>query len=326
VAKRQSGSVVWIYWLCFLISLVIFGFGLYLVLTQHVWSLLATGCACMIGVLVTWPLALSLAESRECGSRDLSEAMQPINERLEQFSIVLNLLSEQQLLSDRAKSVAFREKDREALRRAIQEEIGRHDFEAAWSLADEMEKGFGYKQEAERLRQQINERHGEIVRRQIGDVTGVIDRHVRAERWVDAHKEAERLLAQFPNNDQVRNIPADIHARREQHKNQLKQSFDEAVARKDTDGAIEILKKLDQYLTPAEAESMQETARSIFKAKLENLRTQFSVAVQDHNWPEAIRLGDVIIRDFPNTQMAKEVRERMSDLRERASEVATATA
>ena len=107
--------------------------------------------------------------------------------------------------------------------------------------------------------------------------------------------------------------------RRQQHKKQLIDSFHEALARKDTDGAIEIVKKLDLYLTPAEAESLQEAAHGVFKEKLNNLRTQFSVAVQDHNWAEAVRVGDIIIRDFPNTQMAKEVRESMDALRERAA-------
>ena len=50
----------------------------------------------------------------------------------------------------------------------------------------------------------------------------------------------------------------EIEARRQGHKKQLLDSWREAVNRKDVDGSIEILKKLDIYLTPVEAESMQE--------------------------------------------------------------------
>src|SRR4051812_40525023 len=289
-------------------------------MSMHIWTLLATGCVCMVAVLVTWPLALSMQENREINCKQFEDILTPLNERMEQLSIMLNLISEQQLLSDRAKSVAFREKDREALRRAIQEDLARHDFEAAITLADEMERVFGYRGEAERLRQQINERKNENVRRIVNESMGVIERAIRAERWQDAHREADKIVAQFPDNEQVRNIPNEINNRRDQHKQQLRQSLQEAADRKDTDGAIEILKKLDAYLTPAEAETMQELARSVFKMKLENLRTQFSVAVQDHNWPEAIRIGDIIVRDFPNTQMAKEVRDSMENLRQRATE------
>ena len=85
------------------------------------------------------------------------------------------------------------------------------------------------------------------------------------------------------------------------------------------DGSIEILKQLDPYLTPQEAEQMQEPVRNVFKEKLNSLRTQFSLAVQDHKWAEAIRLGDIISRDFPNTKIAQEVREKMDALRQRAN-------
>ncbi len=316
--KRSENSVVWIYWLSFLISLSIFGFGLYQALALHQWILMATGCACVVAVLVTWPLAISLQENREISCKQFEEAMAPLNERVEQLSIMLNLISEQQLLSDRAKAVAFREKDREALRRAIQEEIGRHDYEAASLLADDMEKSFGYRQEAQRWREQVNERRNETVRKQISDVVAVVDRHVRNEKWQEAHHEAQRLLVQYPDIEQVRNLPNDINARREQHKQQLIESLREADSRHDADGGVEILKKLDGYLSPAEAESMQDLARRVFKHKLENLRTQFSMAVQDHNWSEAIRLGDIIIRDYPNTQMARECRDAMVSLRQRA--------
>ena len=94
----------------------------------------------------------------------------------------------------------------------------------------------------------------------------------------------------YPGVEQVKNLPNEIDSRREQYKQQLIESLREADGRHDADGGVEILKKLDAYLSPTEAEAMQDLARRVFKHKLENLRTQFSLAVQDHNWAEAIRL------------------------------------
>jgi hypothetical protein len=68
---------------------------------------------------------------------------------------------------------------------------------------------------------------------------------------------------------------------------------------------------------------MQETARSVFKEKLNNLGKQFSTAVQDHRWIEAIRLGEQVIREFPNSRIAQEVRDNMDSLRQRATEPAS---
>jgi uncharacterized membrane protein YiaA len=319
VPKQDTGSANGVYWITFLASLLILAVGLYRAATYHDLTLLATGCGCVIAVLVTWPIAASLRQNRIASTQRFEEMMAPFTERMQQLSIMLNLISEQQLLSDRAKAVAFREKDREALRRAIQEEIAKHDYEAAGLLADDMERSFGYRQEAERFRLQIDEHRNEAVRKQIGETAAVIDRHIRSERWQDAHREADNLLVRHPDIDQVKNLPNEINARREQHKQQLIESLREADSRHDADGGVEILKKLDGYLSPGEAESMQEIARRIFKHKLENLRTQFSMAVHEGRWQEAIRIGDIVIRDFPNTQMAKEVRDAMQNLQMRAS-------
>jgi hypothetical protein len=326
VDKPNSASFVWVYPIAFVLACAVLGGGIYLAASSHGWQLFAAGAACVIGVLVTWPLAIAIARSREEAASALEKSLAPVNERLQQCSVMLDLISENQLLSDRAKSVAFREKDRDALRRAIQEELGKQDFEAAASLASEIERSFGYTQEAERFRREIAEKKNELYRAKINEMVGVIDRHTRGENWTEAHREAERLKALYPNDEQVRNLPAEIDARREQHKKRLIESLREAIARKDTDGGIEIVKQLDMYLTPAEAEKIQDDVRSVFKAKLENLRTQFGIAHQEENHQEELRIAEIIIRDFPNTQMAKELRDRLVELRRRASEPATAEA
>jgi hypothetical protein len=239
---------------------------------------------------------------------------------MQQMNVLLNLISEQQLISDRTKQVAYRTRDRDALRRAIHEEIGEHDWEAALALAHDMEEVFGYKQEADRFRREIEGKHTETLRKQVGEAVSVVERHMRAEKWQDALAEAHRASQQFPTDEQAHNLPAFVEERRLQHKRQLSEGFREALARHDNDGAIEILRKLDPYLTPQEAEGMQETARNLFKEKLNSLRTQFSLAVTEHNGREALRLGEIIVRDFPNTRIAQEVRETMDSLRAKAAE------
>ena len=132
------------------------------------------------------------------------------------------------------------------------------------------------------------------------------------------------MLAKFPDNERVRNLPQEIETRRQGHKRQLLESWHEAVARHDVDGSIEILRQLDTYLTPKEAEGLQETARGIFREKLNSLGKQFAVSVQEHRWHDALGVGDQIVRDFPNTRIAQEVREKMDVLRKRATEPAAA--
>lgn len=319
-----SNPASMIYPAALLIAIALIVLGAVLANRQHGYAVLAAGAASLVAVFVTWPIATILNNAAVAAKERQAELLRPFNERMEQISITLNMISEQQLLSDRAKSVAFREKDRDALRRAIQEELHAGEYEAAFALADDIEKSFGYKQEADRLREEINNRRAEVSRKQIVEVVTVIDRYTRTEQWPAANQEAEQLLRRFPNDAQVRGLPAEIETRKAQHKKALIDNWNDAVARHDVDGSIDILKKLDLYLAPNEAESMQETVRSVFKEKLNQLRTQFSLAVQDHHWGEAIRVGETIMRDFPNSKIAQEVREAMDGLRKRASEPAAA--
>jgi hypothetical protein len=312
--------VNWVYWLALLLALAVIGLGSYAASRPGgSFILLGTGVGSLIAVLVTWPIASSLVNARRSSEAEQTLLCNTVTERLQQISTLLNLMSEQQLLSDRAKSVAFREKDREALRRAIREEMAAKDWDAALVLANEMATQFGYTQEAAALKAEINNNRNEVSRRQITDTISTIDQHTRFERWSQALREAERLMQIYPNDEQVKHLPQEIENRRQAHKRQLSESFKEAEARNDVDGSIEILKRLDNYLTPVEAESMQETVRHLFKEKLNNLKNEFSNAVQEKRWNEAIRIGETVTQDFPNSRIALEVRDMMDTLRQRAS-------
>lgn len=316
---KKSPSLAFLYPVALVLALATIGLGAYLVPKNHNWTMVAAGAASLVAVLVAWPIGTAQRDGGTAGG-SIETAFAPVHERLEQFSVMLNEISEQQLLSDRAKAVAYREKDREALRRAIAEDIQKRDWEGALVLADEMDTAFGYKQEAERVRENINAQFAEHIRRQVTDTSRVIDRHVQNQQWAAAFREAERLRQQHPVNDQIANLPAEIESRRQQYKASLLESYHDLVARKDVDGAVVALKKLDFYLTAEEAAGMQESARNVFREKMNNLRTQFTLAVQDHKWTDAVRIGDSIVHDFPNTQMAKEVRENLEALRAKANE------
>gem|GEM_PF-1849703 len=317
---RGSSGIVWVYPILLILALGVFGYGIYMLIDRQVWSVALVGIGCIIVVLATWPLAAAMLRAARATEEGLLSVLTPLNERMEQFSVMLNMMSEQQLLSDRAKAVAYRDKDRDALRRAIQEEVGKRDFESALLLTDRMEGDFGYRQEAMVLRQQISERQNEAARKQIMDTAAQINKLCAQEKWTEANKEAERLIRLFPAIEQVRNLPGEIETRRQQTKKQLIDALHDASNRRDLDGAYEILKKLDGYLTSNEASGLQEEARSLIKQRMEHLRQHFASSVREQNWQEAYRIGEIIIRDYPNTQMAKEVREHEEALRSRAGQ------
>ena len=320
--KRKLSSRAW-FAFALLFSLTIIGYGAYRVLNNahDSWTLFAAGCLCVVVTIASAGLHEAII-ANHLGKKE--EWFTPLTDRLDQLSILLNLMSEQQLLSDRAISIAYREKDREALRRAVHEELGRQDWDAAISLVDEMDRAFGNKVEAQALRKEINDKRQETVRKQVTESVQTIDKFTRAEQWNAALREAEKLVASFPDNDQVRNLPHEIDARRIAHKKQLMQAWHDAVARHDNDASIETLKQLDLYLTKAEAESMQDTVRGVFKEKLTEQGAQYSKAVREQRWGNALALGDEIIKDFPNSKMAQEIRESRDAVKKRVGETAAA--
>ena len=325
--KPAPRSLLWMFPVVLGFALVVFGIGVYLAAQPAPrYELLAAGCVCVFAVLALWCLALNQHVARQDDLSRLVQLVAPLHERLQQINSLLTLVSEQQLISERAKGIAFRDSEREALRRAIRDEIGKKDYDAALVLANDIERVFGYKQEAERFRQEVGQLRQEESRKAIAEATEAIDRFCRAEQWNQALREAEKVMAQFAGDPQAQSLPQEIENRRAAHKKQLRESWHAAVARHDVDGSVEILKQLDPYLTPAEAADMQETARRVLKDRMQLLGQQFGAAMKDHRWAEALQIGQTLMQEYPNSRMAQEVRDKIDLLRQRAGPPAVGAA
>jgi hypothetical protein len=111
---------------------------------------------------------------------------------------------------------------------------------------------------------------------------------------------------------------------RVQYRHALEARFVEAAEKNNVEIAMELLKELDRYLTPDEARRFMETADSVITKYRDTLGTRFKLAVSDRRWTEAIGFGDAIIAQFPNTTMAREVRELLDTMQNRVVEDETA--
>jgi hypothetical protein len=125
----------------------------------------------------------------------------------------------------------------------------------------------------------------------------------------------ESVIKNYPDSEKAKALRQKFVDKKEQRKRQLLAAWDEAVKRDDTDRSLIVLKELDTYLTPSEALALQEAASEVFKNKLHNLGVRFSLAVSDKQWTEALQTGQEIIRAFPNSRMADEIREKLATLK-----------
>ncbi len=221
-------------------------------------------------------------------------------------------------LSDQSKSLLFRDREIEAFRDTIRDDIIRQDYKSAAAMVDAAESRFGYADEAKRLRAEIDAAQKSTLQEKgdaaIARIREIVQRH----DWTRALREAQRVIEIFPDNSKVQSLPKEIETARTRHKRDLLTGYGDAVKKNEVDRGIALLRELDVYLTPKEAAALEESARGVFRAKLHNLGVQFEVRVTDGQWAEALAVGEEIIRDYPNTRMAQQVRDRIDSLRSRA--------
>jgi len=223
-------------------------------------------------------------------------------------------------LSDQAKSLIYRDQEIEALRGTIREDMMRQDYRTAVALIDGIETKFGYADEAARLREELEQSKKATLDEKIDAAVARVQDIIDQRDWTLAMRESQRIIRLFPENPKVSGLPERIEAARTRHKRELLQAYGEAVRKNDVDRSIDLLKELDLYLTPQEGAALQESARGVFKAKLHNFGVRFAIAVTDQQWAEAVRTGEEVIREFPNSRMAAEVRQKLDILRARATE------
>ncbi len=240
---------------------------------------------------------------------------------LESQGQALDRLIELSSISDQARSLIFRDREIEAFREVIHEDLMRQDYKTAEALIDTIEEKFGYADEAARLREEAAESRKATVEEKIDGAIGRINAILERHAWARALREAQRLGRMFPDHEKVQALPERVQNARTAHKRRLLQEYDEAVKKNDVERGVELLQELDPYLTPQEGAALAESARGVFRAKLHNLGVQFAIHVTDEQWSKAVATGEQIVRDYPNSRMAHEVRSKMDQLRSLAAGV-----
>ncbi len=239
-----------------------------------------------------------------------------LSDEAESFRKILDVVQ----MSDKAKSLLYREKEIETFRETINHELMRQNYAAAETMINEIEQSFGYREEAAQLRRLVTHSREATIEEKIDQSIARIDTHIKKCDWSRALRETRRLVSMFPDNERLGALPEKINTARNQRKRELLQAYGEAARKNDVDESIDLLKELDTYLTPQEAAALKESARGVFKARLNNLGVQFSIHVVDERWDQAVAAGEQIIAEFPNSRMAHEVRGKMDTLVMRMSE------
>lgn len=239
--------------------------------------------------------------------------------RVEELARVVRAISEQAALSDDARRVLNRQAERDMLVAAIEEDIARSNWDAAMVLIDELADRFGYRADAESLRQRVEEARRQTREKDITEEIGFLDGFLLQRRWDDARACAARIRRLYPGSPRTENLLERVGIAQRAHKQDLEARFLAASREGRTDDALGLMKELDALLSPQEAEPLRELARNVVGKARDALSAQFKAAVQDRRWGEAITLGEEFMARFPNTRMAGEIAGLLDGLRTKAA-------
>jgi hypothetical protein len=263
---------------------------------------------------------LVIAALRIAAHRMVLPQVESLSERLADMATLLDSINDRLLVSDMAKRIAYRGKDRQVLRDAIRDDLNKGDFDAAMVMVNQMSETYGYREEAEEFRQQIMKLREADISTELARAVRHVDELTTQEAWEQAFAEVARIQRMYPEAPRAAELPQRVRQAFENRKHELERAFLRAAERDDVDQAMDLLRRLDHYLTEQEAEPFRETARGVIGKKRDNLGVQFKLAVHDKEWTRAVEVGQQIIREFPNTKMADEVRQMLDMIRQRSAD------
>ena len=281
---------------------------------ESVWlfALVASGLIFLIALLVMLARVSRIASTLNENSARLEEA----SKAMESIRDGLLQINHTSRISEAAKAIAFREDDKRSLREAVFERLKQNDFNGAYEIVDEIENHSAYRLLAEELRRQVDNYRNATQDERIDQAIAQVEKLFDACQWVKASLQIESLIRANPTSEKLKALRQKLVERKEERKRILLAAWDDAVTRQETDRSLEILRELDMYLTPNEALALQEAAKDVFRTKLHNLGVQFALAVSDKHWSNALEIGQQIVRDFPNSRMSGEIREKLHVLRQ----------
>jgi len=281
---------------------------------QFIWLF---GAVVSLGAIITILLKVSMIHSQLAEN---NAKLEQIGEVLEKSRVVLSQLCQSARLSESVKSVVFHDADRQALRETVFDKLQQKDFDVTYQIIGQIANLPAYNEFASQLRTEVDEYRSATDQERINQIIAHIEKLLDGFQWAKASTQIEQLIKSEPSSEKAKAMRQKLLDNKEQRKKVLLTAWDDAVNRRATDRGLEILRELDLYLTPSEGLALQEAAKDVFRNKLHNLGVQFSIAVSEMEWDKALQIGRDIIRGFPNSKMAEEIREKIQALEQRVSQ------
>jgi hypothetical protein len=178
-------------------------------------------------------------------------------DELEKIREIVRQVNQATRLSEQTKTIAFRDADAQVLREVVFDKLQQKDFDAAYEIIDEIAHRIGNTKLAEQLHAQADKyRDSDDMERMLQSIAH-IERMLEEHQWAKASAQIERLISEYPGQEKALAMRQRLVDKKEERKKILLNAWDDAVKRQLTDRSLEILRDLDQYLTPNEGLALQ---------------------------------------------------------------------
>lgn len=180
------------------VSLAIFGFR-----TESD-GILAMGALAIVLVLAVAPISFASVSLGGGGGGAAGGADADVMvAELTKLRSAVNRLQEYQSLSDDARRVLNRARERDLLVRAIEEDIASEDWDAAVVLCNELANRFGYREDAEQFRQRVEQARSETRDRNVAAAIAALDGLIVQRRWEHGIAHAESIQRLYPDSSRA---------------------------------------------------------------------------------------------------------------------------
>ena len=244
--------------------------------------------------------------------------IEQISDSLAANKELLEQIARDARLSETVKTIVYCDMNNQYLLAAVMEKLHQQDFKATYAMIEDIARSAEYKTLAEELKLAADNYRDATEQGRTSQIESYIEQLLDQYQWAAASIQIESFIKKYSDLEKGKILQQKLTEKKEQRKRRLLADWDEAVKREDTDKSLVVLKELDLYLTPSEGLALQEAASEVFKSKLHNLGVRFSLAVSEKQWTDALDTGHEIIKGFPNSRMADEIRGKLSTLSELA--------
>jgi len=264
-------------------------------------------------------LGIKVLQGFAAGTERTNYCLQKLLASSEMQDRSVQILAKQGQVSDKIKELVFKSANIEALRNAVGQVLRDHDFDTADAIVSQAQQLGMSSIDIAEIQEEIEKSRHASEDERIDKAVKLVEELIHERKWAEATKRSAKFSEEFKDHPKITSLSDKIKSSRSAYKAKLLKLYGDAVRVDDVDKSIELLKELDNYLTPQEGEALAESARDVFKKRLHQLGVQFAIAVADHEWETAIETGNEIIKEFPNSRMSSEVKEKMPLLMNRAA-------